>query len=104
MLQLLQFYMIEREMHAGVTNPVFEPIASCKPATWKYRGQVIPRNKKVQVEMEVTETGRDELGPYAVADAWLWVDGMRIYHARGLAIRVLPSTSREKVAVLAPGQ
>jgi 3-hydroxymyristoyl/3-hydroxydecanoyl-(acyl carrier protein) dehydratase len=89
MLQLLQFYMIEREMHAGVRNPVFEPIASGKPAIWKYRGQVLPQNKKVQVEMEVTETGRDEHGPYAVADAWLWVDGMRIYHARGLAIRVL---------------
>ena len=76
--------MIEREMHAGVSNPVFEPIASGKPAIWKYRGQVLPQNNRVQVEMEVVETGRDEQGPYAVADAWLWVDGMRIYHcARG---------------------
>jgi hypothetical protein len=29
-------------------------------------------------EMGVVEIGRDERGPYAVANAWLWVDGMRI--------------------------
>ena len=54
---------------------------------------MLPQNNRVQVEMEIMETGRDEHGPYAVADAWLWVDGMRIYHARGLAIRVIPSPS-----------
>lgn len=96
MIQLLQFYMIEGEMHAGVSNPVFEPIASGKPATWKYRGQVLHQNNRVQVEMDVVETGRDEHGPYAVADAWLWVDGMRIYQARGLAVRVLSAPSSGK--------
>lgn len=88
MLQVLQFYMIEHEMHAGLNSPVFEPIASGKPVTWKYRGQVLPQNNRAQVEMEVLETGRDDQGPYAVADAWLWVDGIRIYQVRGLALRV----------------
>jgi 3-hydroxymyristoyl/3-hydroxydecanoyl-(acyl carrier protein) dehydratase len=87
-LQVLQFFMIEREMHAGVDSPVFEPIASGMPVTWKYRGQVLPQNHRTQVEMEVVKTGSDDQGPYAVADAWLWVDGMRIYHVRGLALRV----------------
>lgn len=91
LLQLLQFYMIERGMHAGVTSPMFEPIASGKPVSWKYRGQVLPQNKQVQIELEVVETGQDEHGPYAAADAWLWVDGMRIYQARGLALRIRSS-------------
>lgn len=89
MLQLLQFYMIERDLHEGIDNPVFEPIASGRPITWKYRGQVVPRNASVQIEMEVMEVGRDERGTYAVADAWLWVDGLRIYCAQGLALRVV---------------
>ncbi len=91
MVQLLQFYLIETGMHEGIEGPVFEPIASGKQVTWKYRGQVVPRNSRVQIEMEVMELGRDQRGPYAVADAWLWVDSMRIYHAQGLAVRILPA-------------
>ena len=33
-------------------------------------------------ELEITEVGDDERGRYAVADAWLWVDGKRIYAVR----------------------
>jgi 3-hydroxymyristoyl/3-hydroxydecanoyl-(acyl carrier protein) dehydratase len=97
MIQLLQFYMIEKGMQEDVEGPVLEPIASGKPVTWKYRGQVVPRNHRVQIEMEVTEIGRDERGPYAVADAWLWVDDMRIYHAQGLAARILSAPSSRKL-------
>jgi 3-hydroxymyristoyl/3-hydroxydecanoyl-(acyl carrier protein) dehydratase len=98
MIQLLQFYLIEKKMHEGGKG-VFEPIATEREVAWKYRGQVVPRNKGVQVEMEVTEAGCDERGPYAVADAWLWVDGMRIYHVRGLGVRVVPAAEPEPVSV-----
>jgi 3-oxoacyl-(acyl-carrier-protein) synthase/3-hydroxymyristoyl/3-hydroxydecanoyl-(acyl carrier protein) dehydratase len=89
MLQLLQVYMIERGVHAGIARPAFEPIALGQPLTWKYRGQVVPTNARVEVELEVREVGRDERGPYALAEAWLWVDGLRIYHAQGLGLRIV---------------
>ena len=38
--------------------------------------------------MDITERGTDERGPFAVADASLWVDGKRIYEASGLAMRI----------------
>jgi hypothetical protein len=42
------------------------------------------------VELEMTDAGTDELGAFARADGWLWVDGTRIYEARNLAMRTVP--------------
>jgi acyl transferase domain-containing protein/3-hydroxymyristoyl/3-hydroxydecanoyl-(acyl carrier protein) dehydratase/1-acyl-sn-glycerol-3-phosphate acyltransferase len=97
MLQLLQFFMLEREMHRGVARPRFEAIAQGQTLTWKYRGQVLPTNRRVTVELEVTEVGEDGGGPFARAEAWLWVDGRCIYHAKGLGLRIGSRTPNEEV-------
>lgn len=89
MIQLLQFYMMETGMHEGVQSPRFEPIQTGRPMTWKYRGQVVPSNKLISTTVEVTETGTDDLGPYAVCTASLWVDGRRIYEAENLGMRIV---------------
>ncbi|NGO75981.1 3-hydroxyacyl-[acyl-carrier-protein] dehydratase FabA, partial [Streptomyces sp. YC504] len=89
MCQLLQFHLIEQNIGADVPRPRFEPLLTGREFTWKYRGQVVPADALVTVEMEITEAGTDERGPYAIAEAWLWVDGRRIYHARELGMRVV---------------
>ena len=89
LLQLLQFYMIERGLGEGIAAPRFEPIALGRPMSWKYRGQVVPENRRIVTEIEIGEIGRDERGAYAVAQGWLWVDGVRVYHATDLAMRVV---------------
>ncbi|MGL1102767.1 hypothetical protein ACSTLM_00980, partial [Vibrio parahaemolyticus] len=71
MLQLLQFYMLEREMSTGVPRPRFEPIMIGRPLTWKFRGQVVPVSRKITIEMEIAETGEDSHGVFAIAEAWL---------------------------------
>lgn len=88
--QLLQFYMLERDLGADVPHPRFEPVMLGAPLTWKYRGQVVPRNRVITSEVEITEVGTDERGPYAKAEAWLWVDGKRVYHAKNLGMRIVP--------------
>jgi acyl transferase domain-containing protein/3-hydroxymyristoyl/3-hydroxydecanoyl-(acyl carrier protein) dehydratase len=88
MCQLLQFYMIERGLGAGVPNGYFEPIMVGSAVTWTFRGQVVPTNQKITIEMEVTDVGEDAHGPFAIADAWLWVDGKRIYKAKNLGMRI----------------
>ncbi|MPY46276.1 beta keto-acyl synthase, partial [Streptomyces phyllanthi] len=88
MYQLLQFYALERGLGAGLRRPRFEPVLPGRELTWKYRGQVTPRNEKVTVELEITETGETESGPFAVAEGWLWADGTRIYHVAGLSLRL----------------
>jgi 3-hydroxymyristoyl/3-hydroxydecanoyl-(acyl carrier protein) dehydratase len=46
------------------------------PITWKYRGQVVPTDDRVTIELDLA--GED------TAEGWLWVDGRRIYHVTGL--------------------
>jgi 3-hydroxymyristoyl/3-hydroxydecanoyl-(acyl carrier protein) dehydratase len=59
-------------------------IALDVPHTWKYRGQVVPENRIVTVDLEIAEA-RDHL---ALATGSLWVDGKRIYQAQGLGVRL----------------
>jgi len=94
LVQLLQFAMIERSMADGVANPRFEPVAVGRPATWKYRGQVVPKNKRITTEIAILEVGNDGGIPFAVAEGSLWVDGKRIYHTRQLAMRIVPGGLR----------
>ena len=99
MIQLLQWFMLHTGMDEGVSAPRFEAIATKLPMTWKYRGQVIPTNARIGSTLEITETGRDERGPFAIASASLWVDGKRIYEASGLGMRIVSGGTPRKEAV-----
>ncbi|MER5853004.1 beta-ketoacyl synthase N-terminal-like domain-containing protein [Streptomyces sp. NPDC002012] len=90
MCQLLQYYLLERGMTAGVPHPRFEPVLPDREITWTYRGQITPANRLIRVEMEILEAGRDARGPYATAEASLWGDDTCIYRVRGLGMRVVP--------------
>lgn len=89
MIQLLQAYMLHEGMDAGIPSPRFEPLAVGHEMTWRYRGQVTPRNELVHCTLEITDKGRDESGPFVIATASLWVDGLRIYSAEGLGMRIV---------------
>ena len=91
MVQLLQYYMIERDMGAGVHRPRFEPVRLGEQLTWKYRGQVVPTSTRITIDLEILAVGTDDRGRYALAEAWLWVDGVRIYHAEQLGMRIIPA-------------
>ncbi|HSA51132.1 MAG TPA: beta-ketoacyl synthase N-terminal-like domain-containing protein, partial [Yinghuangia sp.] len=92
MCQLLQFYLIERGLTAGVRRPRFEPVALGREVAWKYRGQITPANRLIRVEMEIREVGSDARGPYAIGDARLWGDDTCIYEAHGIGVRVVSGT------------
>jgi len=107
MIQALQFLMVEERGTAPSPakgegrddfHPRFEPIQIGEAMTWKYRGQVLPTATRVTVDMEIVEKGED----YAVADASLWVDGLRIYAASRLGMRIVEdeqgATQRRKDA------
>ena len=87
--QLLQFYLIERDMGVGIAGARFESLQLDRPLTWKYRGQVVPENHRIVTEIVVTEVGRNDRGPHAVADGWLWIDGVRVYSVTNLAIGIV---------------
>ncbi len=89
MIQVLQWMMIEQGLDAGIESPRFEPLSLNDAMTWKYRGQVVPRNKLIQVDLEITSVRREDGAVVAVAEASLWVDGLRIYEAKNLGMRIV---------------
>ncbi|WP_381791303.1 beta-ketoacyl synthase N-terminal-like domain-containing protein [Streptomyces niveus] len=93
MCQLLQYHLLERGAADGVPHPRFEPVLPGRETTWTYRGQITPANRLIRVDMDIVESGTDERGPYALADASLWGDDTCIYRVRGLGMRVVSDAS-----------
>ncbi|MFE4609427.1 beta-ketoacyl synthase N-terminal-like domain-containing protein [Streptomyces niveus] len=89
MCQLLQYHLLERGAATGIPRPRFEPVLPGHETTWTYRGQITPSTRLIRVTMDITESGRDERGPYALAEATLWGDDTCIYRVRGLGMRVV---------------
>jgi 3-hydroxymyristoyl/3-hydroxydecanoyl-(acyl carrier protein) dehydratase len=91
MCQLLQFYAIERGLGAGSGDRLrFQPVLLEEPVTWKYRGQVTPRTRRVTVELEVVAVTEDDQGVRLIAEGWLWADDTRIYHVRRFGVGIVP--------------
>lgn len=84
MEQALQWYLTQRPEAATLVDPVFDAIGTGAPFVWRYRGQVIPERRITAVTLEVREVHTSPDSVSAVADASLWVDGLRIYEGRGL--------------------
>jgi 3-hydroxymyristoyl/3-hydroxydecanoyl-(acyl carrier protein) dehydratase len=86
-LQLLKAYARDRWPHLAATHR-FESIAVGQPHEWQYRGQIIPRNKRVEVSAVITRRD-DGPAPLLVADGFLSVDGIIIYEMKSFGIRLV---------------
>ncbi|MGR6998617.1 hypothetical protein ACU686_11835 [Yinghuangia aomiensis] len=82
--QLLQFYVIERGLAAGIPHPRFEPVMLGRELTWKYRGQITPEEPDDPGgDGDLVDVGtRTERGPYVIGDARLWGDDTHLRSAR----------------------
>lgn len=88
MLQSLQAAALLKGLDRDLEEARFESIALGQAHRWKYRGQVLPQHRLVQTTLELTAIEHEAHGVLLRADASLWVDGLRIYEARGLALRI----------------
>jgi acyl transferase domain-containing protein/3-hydroxymyristoyl/3-hydroxydecanoyl-(acyl carrier protein) dehydratase len=68
----------------------FEPIAVGLEHTWAYRGQVIPTNKKVVVDVSIVRREEGER-PVLVGSGFLRVDGTPIYEMTNFGLRLVPN-------------
>jgi acyl transferase domain-containing protein/3-hydroxymyristoyl/3-hydroxydecanoyl-(acyl carrier protein) dehydratase len=100
MLQLLQFYMLENNMDRGFSNPRFEPLAFDIPVTWRYRGQISPKNKIIQTIMDIVEVGKDDKSTYVIGEGSLWCDGLKIYDAQNIGMRIIENTNENQEQIL----
>ena len=86
MMQAVQFYMLHKGMHSGMRRPVFHLGGDEQPIVWRYRGQVTPVRQRIEITVDIVECNPSEHEIRVCADASLWVDGLRIYHASGLRL------------------
>jgi PfaB family protein len=86
-LQLMKFVARDRWEHL-VDSHTFELVTG-KEHNWIYRGQIIPTNKKVEVDAVITKT-EDSPSPAIYADGFLKVDGLFIYQMKNFGIRLRP--------------
>jgi 3-hydroxymyristoyl/3-hydroxydecanoyl-(acyl carrier protein) dehydratase len=89
MVQALMWIARHEHHHVGMRKPRFEALACGTPMTWKYRGQVVPKNTLIQVEVDVVEFTNADGAVTLRARGALWVDGLRIYLADDLAVRIV---------------
>jgi len=86
-LQLLK--VVARQRWGGKGH--FEQVALGTGHEWVYRGQVVPTNKKVEIEACITEI--DDAARRIRADGFLSRDGLVIYQMKNFAIRIAGSGS-----------
>ncbi len=84
-LQLVKFAAMQRWPELNDSRR-FETLCG-RSHDWQYRGQVIPANKRVQVDAVITrvEEGKE---PVLMADGWLHVDGICIYKMKDFGVRL----------------
>jgi PfaB family protein len=88
-LQLLKLAALERWGDSLRETHRFTPILVGHQHTWVYRGQITPRNRRVEVEVVVTEVCA---GPRMaiMGSAFLKVDGLVIYEMPEFGIALKP--------------
>ena len=88
MLQALQAYALHTGVGHDFRSPRFAH-ALDHNTVWKYRGQIVPDNRDMSLELHITKT---EAAPGRItlhAQASLWKENLRIYEVNSLALSVV---------------
>ena len=88
-LQLLKVVALERWGDRLRHTHRFEPILVGREHAWVYRGQITPKNRRVEVEVVVAEI-QDGSTPSVAGSGFLAVDGIPIYEMNNFGVRLVP--------------
>ena len=83
---LMQLLKVAAHERWGVEPSTIFDMVLGKEHTWVYRGQVLPTNRQVSIQAEITNV--DDARRQIEADGFLSVDGRVIYHMRDFALRI----------------
>jgi 3-hydroxymyristoyl/3-hydroxydecanoyl-(acyl carrier protein) dehydratase len=78
-LEAMEAYALSAGLGDGLRNAHFAPPAGDRPMNWRYRGQITPRHKNMELEVHLKGAARSSSGVVLTGDASVWVDGLRIY-------------------------
>jgi acyl transferase domain-containing protein/3-hydroxymyristoyl/3-hydroxydecanoyl-(acyl carrier protein) dehydratase len=89
MLQVMQTLMLSQGLHVGFVKPRFEPIMIEGETEWHYRGQITPDKTLITIDFECVERHVEEGNCWISGEARLWGDGLKIYHAPRIGMRIV---------------
>lgn len=95
-LQVMQYYAVKKYTPTNFDNinVHIEPIANDSLISWKYRGQVTPRNQLIKIfvkiisEVEEQENQENLFSVLITASASLWCDDKKLYELPCVSIRI----------------
>ncbi len=77
-LQAMQVYALHFGLGKQLRSPRFG-LLSGKPLVWKYRGQIVPAQKRMQIEIHLNQIEESPQRVVMDGSASLWADHVRIY-------------------------
>ena len=88
-IQALQAFAIQNRLGDIFRNPRFFNVPS--KTKWKYRGQIIPENSFMQLEVHVKKLEKTDKNVILYADANLWREELRIYEIFDIVLGIKES-------------
>ena len=73
-LQAMQIWALDNDLGAQFKNPRF--MHELSTVKWKYRGQIIPDNKKMNLDVHISKVERSDSKVVVFANASLYKDGL----------------------------
>ncbi len=83
-IESMQVFALKNDLGADLLNPKFSQILST--IVWKYRGQIVPTNRQMALDVHITDVIKEPGKVTIVGDANLSKDGLRIYELKDIAI------------------
>ena len=95
MHQAMELFSVNQGLADGMANPSFEHDQGV--TKWKYRGQLVPKNKVLECEVHIKKIERAGGSVTVVADGFLLVDELRVYSTTDMRIRIVPGAASASV-------
>ena len=78
-LQALQVFALKTRQGSALRSPRFCAPVDSKPMFWRYRGQITPQHRQVELEVQISDIIQTPGKVTVSGDASIWVDNLRIY-------------------------
>jgi len=87
MIQAMQAYAILENLGEKYVNPCFQQLDQHQ-TRWKYRGQIVPDNKCMSLEIHITSITENNHHTIVIGEGSLWKEKIRIYEIKNLAFSI----------------
>lgn len=90
-LETMQAGAMALDLGGQMQSPRFDLSANAPQMDWRYRGQITPAHKTMELEVHLSGVLREGANICLLGDASLWVDGLRIYEVKNASVGLFES-------------